>query len=341
LQKVSQPEAAKLLKVSPRSVADAKKIRQHGTAELVRRVERGEVSVSLAAKVTKMPEEQQAKVVGLDQCALRGAVKAALGEPKIALPATKQPISDRLLWGEQQADLLRRLAAGERVHDQVEWLNIAEAVEAPGRDLRCELASRISTVLRCLLQLGLATREHRRQRAWRDTVDRELQVIEPLLANVPSLQPTIPAVIKAELAGAKAAALKALDARKSNCSLFEDGFPKRLQKQQFEDPYEIEMRVSWAIHKIELWASKVCLPETRTAGAFGIDQSSKVIVDGEKVHLTDQLGLRCMRNGTGRQPDEGRGGWGGPLLKAEATLDLRSPPGWSHLSPQSDCPIGP
>jgi hypothetical protein len=42
--------------------------------------------------------------------------------------------TDILLWSERQADLLRRLAAGERVNDQVDWENVAEEVESVGRD---------------------------------------------------------------------------------------------------------------------------------------------------------------------------------------------------------------
>lgn len=34
---------------------------------------------------------------------------------------------DILTWSERQADLLRRLAAGERVNDQVDWENVVEA----------------------------------------------------------------------------------------------------------------------------------------------------------------------------------------------------------------------
>ena len=47
---------------------------------------------------------------------------------------------DALLWSEQQADLLRRLAAGERVNDAVDWPNVIEELEAMGRsELRaCE-----------------------------------------------------------------------------------------------------------------------------------------------------------------------------------------------------------
>jgi len=47
---------------------------------------------------------------------------------------------DILLWSKQQAELLRRMAAGERVDDQVDWPNVIEKIESVGRarsDPRC------------------------------------------------------------------------------------------------------------------------------------------------------------------------------------------------------------
>ena len=41
---------------------------------------------------------------------------------------------DILLWSERQAQLLRRLAAGERVNDQVDWENVIEEVESVGSE---------------------------------------------------------------------------------------------------------------------------------------------------------------------------------------------------------------
>ncbi len=73
----SQPDAAAKLHVSPRSVADAKKVRDTGSAVLVKRVESGEVAVSVAAKIAKMPAADQAKIDTLAEPALRGAVKKA------------------------------------------------------------------------------------------------------------------------------------------------------------------------------------------------------------------------------------------------------------------------
>ena len=40
---------------------------------------------------------------------------------------------DILLWSKQQAELLRRMAAGERVDDQVDWPNVIEEIESVGR----------------------------------------------------------------------------------------------------------------------------------------------------------------------------------------------------------------
>ena len=45
--------------------------------------------------------------------------------------------ADVLLWSEQQADLLRRRAAGELVNEaELDWPNIAEEIEAVGSEQR-------------------------------------------------------------------------------------------------------------------------------------------------------------------------------------------------------------
>ena len=41
--------------------------------------------------------------------------------------------TDILTWSERQAALLRRVAAGERVNDQVDWPNVVEEIESVGR----------------------------------------------------------------------------------------------------------------------------------------------------------------------------------------------------------------
>ncbi len=42
--------------------------------------------------------------------------------------------ADILAWSEAQASLLRRLAAGERVNDQLDWSNLIEEVESVGNE---------------------------------------------------------------------------------------------------------------------------------------------------------------------------------------------------------------
>jgi Domain of unknown function DUF29 len=42
--------------------------------------------------------------------------------------------ADVVEWSEQQATLLRRMGAGERVNDQVDWENVAEEIESVGNE---------------------------------------------------------------------------------------------------------------------------------------------------------------------------------------------------------------
>jgi hypothetical protein len=60
---------------------------------------------------------------------------------------------DVLLWSERQANLLRRRAAGEIANDaDLDWLNIAEEIEAVGVSQRRELRSRLIRLLQHLLK---------------------------------------------------------------------------------------------------------------------------------------------------------------------------------------------
>jgi uncharacterized protein DUF29 len=42
--------------------------------------------------------------------------------------------TDILLWSEDQAALLRRLVAGERVNDRIDWTNVIEEIESVGSE---------------------------------------------------------------------------------------------------------------------------------------------------------------------------------------------------------------
>jgi Domain of unknown function DUF29 len=55
--------------------------------------------------------------------------------------------TDVVLWAEQQAELLRRIAHGERINDQVDWDNVIEEVESVGRSERDTVMSLLTNIL--------------------------------------------------------------------------------------------------------------------------------------------------------------------------------------------------
>jgi hypothetical protein len=79
--------------------------------------------------------------------------------------------TDVLLWSEEQADLLRRLAAGERVNDQIDWDNLIEEVEDVGRSELHTVESLLAQALRHILKAN-GWPEHRDAPSWRaDAID--------------------------------------------------------------------------------------------------------------------------------------------------------------------------
>jgi hypothetical protein len=79
---------------------------------------------------------------------------------------------DILIWSEQQAHLLRRLAAGERVNEAVDWPNLIEEVEDVGRSQlsACEsfLVQAIVHMMKIRIEPGGPVTH------WTDEVDRYL-----------------------------------------------------------------------------------------------------------------------------------------------------------------------
>jgi hypothetical protein len=55
--------------------------------------------------------------------------------------------ADVLLWSEHRAELLRRLAVGEHVNDQVDWKNVIEEVESVGSEQLHAVQSRLQQAL--------------------------------------------------------------------------------------------------------------------------------------------------------------------------------------------------
>lgn len=54
---------------------------------------------------------------------------------------------DIVVWSDEQAALLRRLAAGERVNDQVDWMNVIEEIEGVGNEQLHAVSSLLTQVI--------------------------------------------------------------------------------------------------------------------------------------------------------------------------------------------------
>ena len=115
--------------------------------------------------------------------------------------------TDTLLWSECQAALLRRMGAGERVNDQVDWPNVAEEIESLGISQRHQLRSRLHTILLHLIKLQASPATDPR-RGWKQTILRERAEIRGLMKDLPSLRPVVPALIDDELNEARTLALE-------------------------------------------------------------------------------------------------------------------------------------
>ena len=80
---VSQADAARMLNVSERSVRSAQRVQDAAPPEVVRAVEEGRISVSLAEKVADLPEEAQAEVAAAPPEKMREVAREAV-KPHVA-----------------------------------------------------------------------------------------------------------------------------------------------------------------------------------------------------------------------------------------------------------------
>lgn|SRR5579872_5005097 len=114
---------------------------------------------------------------------------------------------DFALWTEQQAKLLRQRATGEPVNDiDLDWLNLAEEIEASGHTTRRELRNRLARLLQHLLKWHF--QPDLRSRSWRTTIRTQRQEIEDLLGDNPSLRARLPEFLAAAYPRALAATLE-------------------------------------------------------------------------------------------------------------------------------------
>jgi hypothetical protein len=61
--------------------------------------------------------------------------------------------TDVLTWAERQADLLRRVGAGEAINEQIDWDNLAEEIEDVGRSELRSCKSLLRQALRRMLKV--------------------------------------------------------------------------------------------------------------------------------------------------------------------------------------------
>jgi hypothetical protein len=92
---------------------------------------------------------------------------------------------DLAAWATEQAKLLRRMAAGERVNDQVDWLNVAEEIEDVRKRYEDEIENRLTTL--CAHLLKWQHQRDMRSNSWRSAVVRSRDRIAKLTRKMPTL----------------------------------------------------------------------------------------------------------------------------------------------------------
>ncbi|WP_428487778.1 DUF29 domain-containing protein [Rhodopila sp.] len=118
--------------------------------------------------------------------------------------------TDVVAWSERQAELLRRVAAGETINDQVDWPNIIDEVETVGRSERAALRSHIAVVLEHLIKLQASPATEPRS-GWKASIDRARNGIFKVLKDNPSLRPAVAGLIADETPDVRTLVVKLLN----------------------------------------------------------------------------------------------------------------------------------
>lgn len=93
---VSQEQAARQLNVSVDSIQRAKKVQDIGIPELVKKVESGSLAVSTASEIARAPEEEQRRVISLDDkdAILQAAKQIKRDRIEEARARTPEPVAE-------------------------------------------------------------------------------------------------------------------------------------------------------------------------------------------------------------------------------------------------------
>ena len=112
---------------------------------------------------------------------------AGIGTATATAEVVRQYDADFLQWTEQQAALLRRMAAGEPVNAEPDWLNLAEEIESVGASEKREVRSRLALILQHLLKWRY--QPDLRSRSWENTLFVQRRDLLALFEDSPSLRP--------------------------------------------------------------------------------------------------------------------------------------------------------
>lgn len=137
---VTQTQAAGMLGVSVDSVKDAKTVKEQGVPELVEAVVKGEVSVSAAAEVAKLPKAEQKKAVkagnvkdkAKERRQARAVAKLADPEPTTVEPAPEAVVNLGTAGKCRDAagDVIRRLKQIKELYSGLMAGDYAEQVKS-------------------------------------------------------------------------------------------------------------------------------------------------------------------------------------------------------------------
>jgi hypothetical protein len=105
-------------------------------------------------------------------------------------PVTPQYDQDFYAWTQAQATLLQ-----ERKWADLDFTNLAEELESLGKRDRRELGSRLQVLVTHLLKWRYQPEGRTRGSSWRRIIRTQRDEIDLLLADSPSLRPTVPALL--------------------------------------------------------------------------------------------------------------------------------------------------